>query len=46
MSFELARIIAEADTIVCIGVMHGTHDGPSTAYRLPASPRPFGTSTY
>jgi predicted ester cyclase len=28
MSFELARIIAEADTIVCIGVMHGTHDGP------------------
>jgi predicted ester cyclase len=28
MRFELQTIVAEADKVVCVGMMSGTHDGP------------------
>jgi steroid delta-isomerase-like uncharacterized protein len=38
MSFELERIVAEADTVVCIGVMSGTHNG--LFHGIPATGKP------
>ena len=28
MHFKLESMVAEGDKVVCIGIMHGTHDGP------------------
>jgi predicted ester cyclase len=28
MHFQLESMVAEGDKVVCIGIMHGTHDGP------------------
>jgi steroid delta-isomerase-like uncharacterized protein len=28
MRFELESMIAEGNKVVCVGIMHGTHDGP------------------
>jgi steroid delta-isomerase-like uncharacterized protein len=28
MQFEIQSMVAEGNKVVCIGIMHGTHDGP------------------
>lgn len=38
MSFALQRIVVDADTIVCIGIMSGTHDG--LLHGIPATGKP------
>ena len=40
MRFDLEAMVAEGDTVVCIGVMRGTHDGAS--HGMPATNRPTG----
>jgi hypothetical protein len=38
MHFDLQAMVAENDTVVCIGLMSGTHDGPF--HGIPATRRP------
>ena len=38
MHFDLEATVAEGDTVVCIGMMRGTHDGPF--HGIPATFRP------
>lgn len=39
MHFDVQAMVAEGDAVVCIGVMRGTHDGPS--YGMPATHLPI-----
>lgn len=38
MHFDLEATVAEGDTVICIGMMRGTHDGPF--HGIPATFRP------
>jgi steroid delta-isomerase-like uncharacterized protein len=38
MHFEIESMIAEGNRVVCVGIMHGTHDG--TFQGIPASNQP------